>query len=188
MKPQLRRSRLWLTTSDLPRVGVEQQVAMSPTTSTILLWLFVINLGIAFGAGLYEHRIVVSRWISSSPETGAHWNAEAVRQDDTGLRFWAFVTTGPLTLLTLANLFAAWRASGSVRGWWLAAALAALADRAFTFSYFIPTMVGLMGATDSPASVAAATRWSNLNYLRHAIVLAAWLASLRAFSLFRSPK
>lgn len=65
---------------------------MSPTTSTILLWLFVINLGIAFGAGLYEHRIVVSRWISSSPETGAHWNAEAVRQDDTGLRFWAFVT------------------------------------------------------------------------------------------------
>ena len=161
---------------------------MSPTTSTILLWLFVINLGIAFGAGLYEHRIVVSRWISSSPETGAHWNAEAVRQDDTGLRFWAFVTTGPLTLLTLANLFAAWRASGSVRGWWLAAALAALADRAFTFSYFIPTMVGLMGATDSPASVAAATRWSNLNYLRHAIVLAAWLASLRAFSLFHEQR
>ena len=28
---------------------------MSTTISTILLWLFVINLGIAFGAGLYEH-------------------------------------------------------------------------------------------------------------------------------------
>ncbi len=89
----------------------------------------------------------------------------------------------PLTLLTLVNLFAAWRASGAVRGWWFAAGLAALADRGLTFSYFIPTMVGLMGATDSPDSVAVATRWWNLNYLRHAIVLAAWLASLKTFAL-----
>lgn len=157
---------------------------MSVTTSTIVLWLFVINLGIAFGAGVYEHRIVVSRWLSSSPAAGAHWRAEAARQDDTGRRFWAFVSTLPLTLLTLANLFAAWRAAGTVRGWWLAAALAALADRLFTFSYFIPTMVGLLGAPDSPESVAVASRWSTLNYLRHAIVLAAWLASLKTFALF----
>ena len=107
---------------------------MSVTTSTIVLWLFVINLGIAFGAGVHEHRIVVSRWLSSSPAAGAHWRAEAARQDDTGRRFWAFVSTLPLTLLTLANLFAAWRAAGTVRGWWLAAALAALAERAFTFA------------------------------------------------------
>ena len=156
---------------------------MSSTTSAILLWLLVINLGIAFGAGLYEHRIVISRWISSSRESGVHWNAEAARQDDTGRRFWAFVTTMPLTLLTLANLFAAWRASGSVRGWWLAAGFAALSDRAFTFSYFIPTMVRLMRAADSPESAAVATRWRNLNHLRHAMVLAAWLASLKAFSM-----
>jgi hypothetical protein len=157
---------------------------MSSATSAILLWLFVIDLGIAFGAGLYEHRIVVPRWISSSPEIGVHWNAEAARRDDTGRRFWVLVTTVPLTLLTLANLFAAWQASVSVRGWWLAAGLAALADRAFTFSYFIPTMIGLMAAADSPESVATATRWSAFNYLRHAIVLAAWLASLIAFSMF----
>lgn len=152
--------------------------------TTVALWLFVINLGIAFGAGVYEHRIVVSRWIRSSPEAGAHWNADAARQDDTGRRFRAFVSTMPLTLLTLANLFLAWRSAGAVRGWWLAAALAALADRVFTFSYFIPTMVGLMRAPDSPESAATATRWANLNYLRHAIVLAAWLAGLKAFAVF----
>jgi hypothetical protein len=151
--------------------------------STTVLWLFVINLGIAFGAGLYEHRIVVSRWVTSG-ESGSHWHAEAARLDDTGRRFWAFVSTLPLTLLTLANLFAAWRASGPVRGWWLAAALAAFADRALTFAYFIPTMVGLMRAPDSPESAAVATRWVSLNYLRHAIVLAAWLASLSTFALF----
>ena len=155
---------------------------MSGTMSTTVLWLFIINLGIAFGAGLYEHRIVVSRWVTSS-ESGNHWNAEAARQDDVGRRFWAFVSTLPLTLLTLANLFAAWRSSGAVRGWWLAAALAVLAERAFTFSYFIPTMIRLMRAVDSPASAAAAMRWSSLNYLRHALVLAAWLASLRTFAL-----
>ena len=37
---------------------------MPGTVSTTLLWLFVIDLGIAFGAGLYEHRIVVPRWLS----------------------------------------------------------------------------------------------------------------------------
>jgi hypothetical protein len=150
----------------------------------ILLWLFVINLGVAFGAGVYEHRIVVPRWIDSSDGAGARWNPEAALRDDVGRRFWGFVTTVPLTLLTLANLFGACRASGRVRGWWLAAALAALADRALTFSYFIPTMARLMRASDSPASVATAMRWSTLNYLRHALVLAAWLMSLRAFALF----
>jgi len=75
---------------------------------TILLWLFVINLGIAFGAGLYEHRIVVSRWIRASSATGVQWDVAAARQDDTGRRFWGFVTTGPLTLLTLANVVVAW--------------------------------------------------------------------------------
>lgn len=29
----------------------------------VLLWLFVLNLGIAFGAGLYEARISVARWL-----------------------------------------------------------------------------------------------------------------------------
>ena len=149
-------------------------------------WLFVIDLGIAFGAGLYEHRIVVPRWIPSSHEAGSHWNAETARGDDTGRRFWALVTTLPLTLLTLVSVFAAWRALGAVRGWWLAATFAALGDRALTFAYFIPTMVGLMRAPDSPAAAAVATRWRRLNYLRHAFVLLAWLAALRALTLLYS--
>ncbi len=156
---------------------------MPGTISTTLLWLFIINLGIAFGAGLYEHRIVVSRWITSSESSGSHWNADAARRDDTGRRFWGVVTTVPLTLLTLANLFVAWRASSPVRWWWLIAGLAALTDRVFTFSYFIPTMVGLMRAADSPGSVGVASRWLNLNYLRHAMVLVAWLAALKTFAL-----
>jgi hypothetical protein len=156
---------------------------MSPTTvRAVLLWLFVINLGIASGAGLYEQRIVTPDWVSHD-DGRTHWNAEAARRDDTGLRFWAYVTTGPLTLLTLASLVVAWKTSGPERGWWLTAALIVFADRLLTFSYFIPTMVGLMNAPDSPASASAATRWMTLNYLRHALVLAGWLSALKAFSL-----
>lgn len=35
-----------------------------------LLWLFVINLGIAFGAGFYEARIVFPQWLVYSSATG----------------------------------------------------------------------------------------------------------------------
>ena len=156
---------------------------MSPAIQEILLWLFVVNLGIAFGAGLYEHRIVVPGWITSD-RGGVHWTAAAAPRDNVGLRFWAYVTTGPLTLLTLANLTAAWMSTGPERTWWLAACLAVLADRVLTFSYFIPTMIRLMNAPDSPAAAAAATRWLGMNYVRHAITLFGWLAALRAFSLW----
>ena len=32
----------------------------------VLLWLFVVNLGVVFGAGIYEARISVPRWVSVS--------------------------------------------------------------------------------------------------------------------------
>jgi hypothetical protein len=41
-----------------------------------------------------------------------------------------------------------------------------------------------MRAANSPGSVAVATRWSGLNYVRHAMVLVAWLTALKAFALF----
>ena len=141
----------------------------------------MINLGIALGAGFYESRIVVPRWVESG-----EWNAEAARADNTGLRFWVFVTTVPLTLLTVANLIAAWRSRGPVRVWWLAASMLALADRAFTFTYFIPAMVNLMQNQNlpGPAALAAVSQWVSLNYLRHAIVIAALLTALKAFAVF----
>jgi hypothetical protein len=155
-----------------------------PVLQRILLWLLVVNLGMALGAGVYESRIVVPQWITSSPDQTYRWNADAARESDTGLRFWVYVTTVPLTLLTLANLVTAWRAVAPVRGWWLAAALTALLDRLFTFAYFIPTMVGLMreNMTQSQA-VPTALQWASLNHLRHAILLAALLAAMKAFSL-----
>jgi hypothetical protein len=151
--------------------------------STIVLWMLVINLGIAFGAGLYEDRIVAPRWLAVGADASLHWHGDVARRDDTGRRFWGFVTTVPLTLLTLANLYASWVSAGDARLWWLTAAVATSGERLMTVAYFIPVMVRLMKATDSPRFVAIATRWRRLNYLRHGLVAVAWAAALRAVAL-----
>ncbi|HSJ32864.1 MAG TPA: hypothetical protein VK933_15595 [Longimicrobiales bacterium] len=153
-----------------------------PRLSEALLWLFIINLGIAAGAGLYESRIVVPDWIDTAAASPA-WNADAARADNTGVRFWVTVTTVPLTLLTLANLFVGWRAPIGLRWWWLGTASTALVERALTLGYFVPTMVRLMQAANSPDVVSSAIRWAQLNNVRHVLVLAALLAALKTFSL-----
>ncbi|KCZ71377.1 protein of unknown function (DUF1772) [Candidatus Methanoperedens nitroreducens] len=150
---------------------------MTQYITEILLWLFVINLGIAFGAGLYEARIIVPQWVSS-PST--------YRWPDTGPKFWAFVTTVPLTLLTIANLVAVWQAQGAMRAWWLGAVAAVVVERIMTFMYFIPTGLKLQrrDETISESKLKAMTsQWAHLNYVRLAIDLAAWVAALKAFSM-----
>jgi hypothetical protein len=158
---------------------------MRDSAAYVVLWLYILNLGIAFGAGLYESRITVPQWLSRTPEGGYRWNPVAAAEADVGLRFWVFVTTIPLTLLTLASLVLLWGAPEPARRWWLISVVAALLDRALTFLYFIPTMIRLTRGDVRPesAAVAKARQWVRLGYLRHAATLIAWLASLQAFAL-----
>jgi hypothetical protein len=158
---------------------------MAQYVPEILLWLFVINHGIACGAGLYEQRIVLPQWFSRSPESGIVVNGAAMRSTDTGRRFWGPVTTVPLTLLTLANLVMAWQSRGPRHEWWLGAAVSTLVERIATFSYFIPTALRLMRAEAlPPAKVSAmASQWLALNHVRAALGLIGWLAALKVLSL-----
>jgi hypothetical protein len=153
----------------------------------LLLWLFVINAGIAFGAGLYEMRIIVPQWFPTSEGSRFRVDSGAMRRTDTGRRFWAYVTTVPLTVLTLASLLVAWQSQGPRRAWWLAAAAITLVERVGTFSYFIPTALKLMHAETLPESTAAAmaSRWVHLNSVRAALALLGWVAALKALSLPR---
>ena len=140
-----------------------------------LLGLFVINLGIALGAGIFEQRVVIPQWENTPPQT---W-------PQTGVQFWVYVTTVPLTLLTLANQVAAWLDRGPRRYWWLGAVAIIVVERIATFSYFIPTMVWLQGTEGLPEAEvqAALSQWLLLDYGRHVLTLAGWLAALKAFSL-----
>lgn len=148
----------------------EQRRTIGPA-ATILLWLLVINLGIAFGAGLYESRVVAPDWANLPP---AQW-------PNTGILFWAYVTTGPLTLLTILNGVAAWRERDPRRRPWLIAVAVLVLERVATFAYFIPTMVALMQQPSTDAAVLATLKqWMLLNHGRHVLTLVAWIFALRA--------
>lgn len=144
--------------------------------SEILLWLFAINLGVVVGAGLYEQRVVVPLWASAPPQSFG--------KPEVGLRFWLFVTTIPLTFLTLANVLAAWISNGSARAWWLAAIVIVVIERISTFTYFVPTLLALQN--EQSAAPDAALRfalWRKLNPLRLLLTIVAWLAALKALTI-----
>ena len=156
---------------------------MQTSITAISLWSWIVLLGTSFGAGIYEHRVVTPRWLVESADGSREWRPEAARQDNPGLRFWAFVSTLPLTLLTLVNLAAGWRSSNPVRLWWLSAAAIAITERTLTFCYFIPTMLALIEMTASASSAAMAARWLQVNHVRHVLVLAAWILAMRTLCL-----
>jgi hypothetical protein len=126
------------------------------------------------GAGLYEQRVVISQWANLPPRA---W-------PNTGLTFWAYVTTVPLTLLTIANLIAAWLDRSVRHKWWLTAAGIVFLERIVTFSYFIPKMIALT-SSDLPAAEvnAGLSHWLLFNHGRHILSFAGWLAALKALSL-----
>jgi hypothetical protein len=157
------------------------------TLKELLVWLFVIDLGIAFGAGLYERRMLVPEWFVGEPGPRLRVNREAMLRADPGRKFWGLATTVPLLPLTLANLALAVQSLGPLRTWLLAAGLITLLERIGTFSYFIPTAIRLMragpGALSEARSAVVASWWMRMNWVRVALGLTGWLAALKALSL-----
>lgn len=142
--------------------------------NSAFLWLFVINLGVALGAGIYEARVVIPQWADLPPKD---W-------PNTGLLFWVYVTTVPLTLLAFANLIAAWLDKSVRRRWWLSAVFIILVERLTTFSYFIPAMINLARSDLPDADIATRlSQWLFFNHGRHLLTLAGWLMALKALSL-----
>lgn len=151
-------------------------------TRKIVLWLFVINLGTTFGAGLYEALVEFPHWLNQTPN-GLVWSAQAARSADSGLKFWAFVSTGPLTLLTLLSIPLAWKSSPDLRRWWLPAVGIVLVERLLTFGFFIPNMIALMDMPSNAESVTRAVLWGKMNLLRHALNFAGLVTALKAFAI-----
>lgn len=141
-----------------------------------LHWLLIFVLAVAMGAGIYEHRIVISSWRGTRPQT---W-------PNVGLRFWVFVSTGPLTLLGIGNAFttAGLDSTDARTAWWTVLAVL-LVERTLTLAYFIPTMVDL--GRDSSLSQddvdTTLDQWLRINLLRHMLAIAAFLLALRAFTI-----
>jgi hypothetical protein len=86
----------------------------------IILWLFVIALGIEIGAGLYETFVIVPLWAGSAPESAIAFYRHNANNPhlaiNAGGRFWIFVT--PLvSLLSIATLLSGWRTNPEHLRW-----------------------------------------------------------------------
>ena len=151
----------------------------------ILLGSFIVNLGIVLGAGLYEARIVLPLWFHKTPNGNYQANVEAMRNIDTGRKFWALVTTIPLTLLTIINFVFAYKAAAPLHDWWMSATIIVLLERIGTFAFFIPTAIKLQKAASLPVAKTKSMVfwWIRLNYFRNSLTLAALLVSLKALCI-----
>jgi len=154
---------------------------MSHKHARILLWLFVIGLGISAGAGLYETKTQMPRWVRSARANGLP--SQVASSANTGMQFWLYTTALPLTLLTLASFFAIRFVDPETRKWWLIAAWASLGSQILTLAYFIPTLLQLSGGQETNAR-AVAFQWAQVNWFRHALSFVAWLSALQAFACF----
>lgn len=149
-----------------------------------VIWLLVIFTGIAFGAGMYEARVEIPQWFSVVNGVTV-WHADIAKAADPGLHFWAFVTTGPITLLTLLSALFVWKTQGTVRRWWIVVLVLLLVDRTMTFSYFIPTMVKLMDGTMAQTdAVHTAQVWRDINIVRLTASGLSFLATINLLVAF----
>lgn len=146
---------------------------------TVVLWLFVIFLGIATGAGIYEERVVVPFWFGTR-NGGVKLSPENMRNTDPGRNFWVFVSTIPLTILAIMSLTVS---TGPGCELWLSAAVIELACRFATFCYFIPRALRMMRAdadAESPHMAAMAKQWQMATKLRSLLTLVAWIFALKS--------
>ncbi len=152
----------------------------------IVLWLFVICLGLDLGAGIYEARVVVPLWADGVPDTLAAGNPYGRVAVDAGMHFWAYMTSAVAVLAILTLVFGI-LAPMPRRGWQIFAAAVELVAVAMTLLYFRPTLVRLFlshGAGLSAAEIASTVgRWVTWSRVRIVISLLAWGAALRAATL-----
>lgn len=156
----------------------------------IILWLFIISLGIEIGAGLYEIFVIVPLWAGSPPDSAIAFYQHNVANPhlaiNAGGRFWMFASP-LLTLLSIAVLLSGRRTNSEHRRWRLAAGGLVFLIMCCTFGWFVPNILTLQGKevlTMNPETVRSiANWWSSLNWVRAFLAIVAWLFALRALSI-----
>jgi hypothetical protein len=139
--------------------------------------------GLQTGAGIFESRVIVPLW-ASSPPTSVRAFFEQPQRPDSGRRLWIILS--PITLLvTLVNAGVAVVSVETNRTWWLISVACAFVVMVATFAYFVPMLLSFARAgTLGDARLQSKVRmWVVLNYLRAALLIVAWLAALKVFSM-----
>ncbi len=160
-------------------------------TSKIILWLFVVLLGIEVGAGLYETVVLIPMWLGGAPDSAIKYYELYAANPQFALRagekFWIFFT--PLVgLLAIATFLTSFKTSPKHRKWRLIGSGLSIFIVAATFAWFVPNIMRLTFDVPNMSAEAIATTakwWVNLNYVRCVLAVTALLCTLRALSIPR---
>ncbi len=142
----------------------------------ILMWLLVMWMGFAIGAGIYETRVVLPLWAGSPPESLKRWHSAPFRIDP-GLRFWVFCTPG-LALLSLVVLVSFLGVDSPAATYVKIGAGLSVALAIWAFAWFVPRFRAVTGPKfqemDQQQAAGIAVAWRRMNSLRVVLFLAAW--------------
>ncbi len=160
------------------------------SVAQIILLMFVINLGIAIGGGIYEALVLVPIWAGAPPDSVLAYHHHGVTNPafvtNQGGRFWIFVTP-LLGLLSIATIISGHKVNSTHRRWRISAAGLVLAVVVTTFAWFVPTLFLLLSDEVTALSkdrIATLTNWWVwLNWVRAAVYIVAWIIGLRALMI-----
>ena len=159
---------------------------MHSILTDILLWAYVVMLGVLTGGALFERLVIVSVWASSPPDSVRNWNSDPRNALDPPRRFFKFVTP-PIMLLTLIMFYVAFKSVDPFRCWLLASVILVLVVIISTLAYFATNMHALSlrrgEGLDSETIVKKTRLWVSLQYIRLTILILGWMAALQAFRI-----
>ncbi len=156
----------------------------------VLLWLFVVMLGIEVGGGLYETLVIMPLWAAAPPDSVLAYYQHNVANPqfvlNQGGRFWMYCTSS-VGLLAVASLVSGLKTGSDHRKWRTTGTVLAIIVVVSTFAWFVPNIILLTGSGVTrlrAEEVTALTNWwVRLNWLRAALYIIAWLCALHALTI-----
>lgn len=151
----------------------------------LVLLVFFVQLGM--GGGLYETIVMYPRWKKDVTPANLLQKLQETGQLTANRRYWPCISP-VATLLSIINVFLAWRSTTEARTVWLSAALLIFLKSITTYVYFAPTMMlkfehsDQMDAETLKRSVKI---WTLLSPMRVPVELVAWVLGVRAIFLLR---
>ena len=147
----------------------------------VVLWGWVLVASILIGGGIFEHTVLSPLWQHSPPESVTSWPYGTVQG-----KF--FIVVSPTYyLISIAMLIASFWMPQRMRLWVRVAGLTAIIVGVMTLGFFIPILNKTQATRGAGLSGEEITtlvnQFKSWNWLRFGLLIAGWIAGLRAFSM-----
>jgi hypothetical protein len=147
----------------------------------VVLWFFVISSSILTGGSIFEHAVLTPLWAGSPPDSVTQWVYGSVQG-----KFFKLVTP-VYFLFSLALTAGSWWLPRRQRKWTLFAGVSGIIVVLATFIFFLPILgktQGTRGAGLTGEEITSLVhQFKTWNWGRWLVLIAGWLAGLRALSL-----